>query len=268
LSTPPVAPPAGEQTPSPFASLTGDYKQLAENKGWKSLDDALKSYKELETHLSQTRPAEAPKDITAYEAATTKPENAADIGYNDDFAKWFKETSLAGKVPVETAKHYHDAFVKWAGEQAGRTGETQVAAATERVNKAATELTKSWGSPNTPKFARNLDMAMRAINNLSPDLKQALADTGVIANVGGKEMVANHVIIDALAKAGAAMYAEDTLYGSTSNSANPFDPATLDLTKQGQLIRTDKARAASFIRALKPELQSRYTALLSSLDGA
>ena len=268
LSTPPVAPPAGDQPPSPFASLTGDYKQLAENKGWKSLDDALKSYKELETHLSQTRPVEAPKSVTDYDAAIEKPADADAIGYNDGFAKWLKETGFKHKIPVDTIKTLHGELLDYARGEVGRAGEAQVAAATERVNKAATELTKSWGSPNTPKFARNLDMAMRAINNLSPDLKQALADTGVIANVGGKEMVANHVIIDALAKAGAAMYAEDTLYGSTSSSANPFDPATLDLTKQGQLIRTDKARAASFIRALKPELQSRYTALLSSLDGA
>lgn len=267
LSTPPATPPAGDNASSPFASLSQEAKAWADGKGWKSLDDAFKSHKELETKFSQTRPVEPPKDISAYDGIQ-KPDDAATIGYNDDFAKWLKETGLKLKAPAETVKGFHDEFVSWARTQVGKVGETRTADTQQRVDKAASELTKSWGSPNTPKFARNLDMAMRAINNLSPTLKDALVETGVIANVGGKEMVANHVIIDALAKAGAAMYAEDTLYGSVATSANPFDPATLDVTKQTQLFRTDKAKAASYIRALKPEHQQRYATLLTQLEGA
>lgn len=253
------APASGDQGQSPFAGLSDDHKKLAETKGWKSLDDVFASLA-------------GPTDIAAYDAGITKPENAEKIGYNDDFAKWLKATSLKHGVPVHVAKAYHDEFVTWAGEQVAKTGadagQAQAAAITEKVNKAGDALLNEWGQPNTPKFSRNLDMAMRAMNHLSPDLKGALMDVGVLVNVGGKEMVANATIMAALAKVGAQMYAEDSVYGSAAVDSNPFDPASIDLTKQGQIIRTDKAKAAQLIRALKPEHQQRYAQMLSQIGAA
>lgn len=254
-----TAPASGDQSQSPFSGLSDDHKKLAETKGWKSLDDVFASLA-------------GPKDIAAYDAGIQKPDNADKIGYNDDFAKWLKQTSLKYGVPVETAKAYHDEFVAWAGEQMSKAGadagQAQAAALAEKVDKAGSALLNEWGQPNTPKFARNLDMAMRAMNHLSPDLKGALMEVGVLVNVGGKEMVANATIMSALAKVGAQMYAEDSVYGSAAVDSNPFDPASLDLTKQGQIFRTDKAKAAQLIRALKPEHQQRYAQMLSQIGAA
>ncbi len=257
-----VTAPTGE---NPFSGLSQEWQDLAKSKGWKTLDDIPKGYKELETKLSTTRPAEAPADVKAYDEAIKPPANAAEIGYNDGFAKWFKDAAFEHKVPVSAVKGLHDSFVKWAGEQVGATVEAQNAQIAQRVTEAGKSLTELWGAPNNPKFARSLDMSMRAINTLSPNLKAALVESGVIANVGGKEMVVNATIIDAFSKVGAAMFAEDTLYGAAAVNGNPFDPKTLDLTKQGQIIKQDKAKAASLIRALQPAEQERYKGLLSRL---
>lgn len=260
----PVTPPAGEQLPDVFSGLSEDHKKMVQAKGWKGLDDALKSYSEAEKALSTRATAvEAPKAVTDYDQHIVKPEDADKLGYSDEFAKWLKDTSFKLKIPVEATKGLHDEFVQWARANSGKAGEDQTAAVTERVNKAGTTLLESWGQPNTPKFTRNVEMAKRAVENLHPDLKAALVETGAIVNVGGKEMVANAVIADAFAKVGAAMFAEDTLFGSTDTAQNPFDPATLNITKATQLVKTDRTKAAAFVRALKPADQARWAHLLT-----
>lgn len=261
-TTPPVVAPA---VLDPWSSLPDETKAVATAKGWKTTEDAVKAYKELETKFSSTRPADAPKDVAAYDAVVTPPQNAKDVGYNDKFATWFKGAAFANKIPVEAAKGLHDSLVAWAGENATADGEGRTAALNEQVTKSATALHTAWGEPNTPAFARNLDMSMRAIRNLDPDLKTALIDTGAIVVVGGKEMVANHVIVRALSKVGAQMYAEDSVFGEIAANSNPFDPSTLDLTAQSRVFQKDKSQAKSLIMALKPEHQARYANLLASI---
>ena len=262
LSPPVVAPASG--TVDQWSSLSPENKAAVEAKGWKSHDDIVKSALEAERKLSTTRPVDAPTELAAYDAVTAPPENAKDIGYNDDFAKWFKDTSLSGKVPLDIAKHYHTEFVKWAGEQAVNAGTGQATALNERVSGTQTALHKAWGEANNPSFTRNLEMSQRAINNLDPGLRAALIETGVIAAVGGKEVAANAVIIQALAKAGEAMFSEDTLFGNpTETKANPFDPATLNLTEQSAIWNRNKDTAKSLIRALPPAAQARYANMLA-----
>jgi hypothetical protein len=248
-----------------WSALDADARTLVESKNWKGVGDAVKAYKELETKFSSTRPAEAPQAVTEYDAVISKPDDADKLGYNDEFAKWLKDTGFKHKVSKDQLKGLHDDFVTWARSQASNVSEVKQAQTNERVGKAAQSLQEMWGAPNNPKFTRSLDMSMRAINNIAPGLKDALVEVGAIVKVGDKEMVAHPVIIDAFAKVGAAMYAEDTLYGAAAVSSNPFDPKTLDLTKQGQIIRQDKAKAASLIRALSPEAQGRYADLLKKL---
>ncbi len=246
-----------------IAGLPAEYQELAKAKGWTTHADALKGYKELETKFSSTRPVEAPKSVEEYDIS--KPDDAEALGYNDDFAKWLKDTGLKHKVGKDTLKGIHDDFLTWARTQAAAVHEAQNAAVTDRVKKAGVALTEAWGAPNNPKFTRALDMSMRAIRQLDPGLKDALIEVGAIVKVGDREMVTNSTIIDAFSKVGAAMYAEDTLYGETAVAGNPFDPKTLDLTKQGQIIRQDKGKAASLIKALSAQDQTRYASILKQL---
>lgn len=261
LSPPPAAK-TGENADI-WSTLSPENKAEVEKKGWKTHDDIVKSALEAERKLSSTRPAEAPKDISEYDSVLVKPENAEAIGYNDEFETWFKQTSFSGKVDPATAKHYHTEFVKWAGEQAASVG----ASIDTRITETETALTKAWGTTNNPSFARNLEMSQRAIANLDPGLKDALVARGVITtNAKGEEVAADAIIIQALAKAGAAMYAEDTLFGNrTDTTTNPFDPDTLNIGKQSEIVRRDKNAAKSLIQALKPEHQARYANLMASL---
>lgn len=242
------------------------HKSLIDSKGWKSNADMAKAYSELETKFSSTRPAEPPKSATEYDTFVKPPENAEKVGYNADFANWFKEAAFAHKVPPAMVGGLHDAFVKWAGEQMGTTQTASVEAMNNRVTAAGDDLRKAWGEPNTPTFARNVEMAGRAIRNLDPGLKQELIDVGALAVVDGKEMVVRPGIVKALSKVGATMFAEDTLFGRAMEGSNPFDPKTENVGHQGQIYREDPAKARALIMALPPMEQSRHSYLLSQIN--
>lgn len=243
------------------------YKPMLEAKGWLDADgslkvnEVLKGYQNAETLISQ-RGSLAPK--TADEYQLDKPDNAGQLGYNDDFAKWFKGAAHKIGLSQEQAKGLHDAYVGWAGESLGQMSQQQQAQLSERIQTTANTLTKEWGSPNTPAFSKNLEMARRAISQLG--LKDSLTALGVVVNVNGKEMVTDAAVIGALAKVGEGMYAEDTLYGDPATMTNPFDPETLDMTAQSRIFREDKERARSLIMSLPPEKRARYQSTLARLN--
>jgi hypothetical protein len=61
--------------------------------------------------------------------------------------------------------------------------------------------------------------------------------------------VTNAALALALAKAGEALYAEDTLAGSGPDGANPWATDQENLGHQGQILRQDPERARVLIRA-------------------
>jgi hypothetical protein len=90
-------------------------------------------------------------------------------------------------------------------------------------------------------------LADRAMHRLG--LNEVLRDSGLIAADGG---VRDARIVTALAKIGNALYAEDSLLGSTGESDNPFAGDNPNLTEQSRLIRearSDPAKAA-YVRSL------------------
>lgn len=265
---------AGSDTGAPGMGHNGGpafdplYKDMLVAKGWIEEDGAtpkineiLKGYQNAETLISQ-RGSLAPKSAAEYQI--DKPENAGQIGYNDEFANWFKGAAHKAGMSQEQAKTLHDAYVGWAGESLGAMSQQQTAQLNERIQNTATALVKDWGQPNTPAFSKNLEMARRAISQLG--LKDSLASLGVVVNVGGKEMVTDATVVAALAKVGENMYAEDSLYGDPATLTNPFDPETLDMGAQSRIFREDKDRARSLIMSLPPEKRSRYQSTLSRLN--
>jgi hypothetical protein len=241
-------------------ALNQDNLGYAQKKGWK-LDDpntVVSSYRELE-RLNTTKLQEfnAPANPSDYKFKL--PDGIPAEGFYDDkFAEKFKEWSHKGKLPVTMAQAVHDEFVKHSYSVITESQKAEEAALNGRIEKAHEDLTKAWGSQETPAFARNVEMSRRAMSNLDPDLKQALKETGVIVDQKDKdgkvqEVVTNATILKALAKAGSALFAEDQTYGSRPQGENPFDPKVARtpqaMTRQGELIRNDPELATTLIRA-------------------
>lgn len=226
-----------------------DLKGMAEAKGWKSPADALKSYKELETMASAKGvgakpPAKA--DDYAFKVPTDLPKEA---GYNDAFAGWFKGAAHKAGLTQEAAAAIHDEFVGFAKASLEGGASAQAEAFTKSVETAQRDLETAWGQKGTPTFDRNIEMAKRAIRMADPKLMDALKEVGAIGDHNGQPVVRNAVIVQALAKMGAGMFAEDRLFGTPASDKNPFDDATTDLAMQGRLIKEDPAKAATLIRA-------------------
>lgn len=232
---------------------------IAKAKGWKSADDALKSYGELEKMVNGKLEALAPKTAAEYEFKL--PENAKDIGYDPKFADALKDWALKAKLPKEAAAAVHDQFVAYAADVNKAAAAEQARVLDERLNVSERELTKEWGSKENPAFGRSLEMARRAMDQLG--LKADLVEAGVI--VDGK--IANANIIKALAKVGQSMFAEDASFGNPATmTSNPFDPKTIDLKAQGVIFKQDKLRAKMLIQALPPDVQQKhYSYMLSQM---
>lgn len=248
--TPTGSDPAGSGGAKPwYDGLVKDPDNLKAitTKKWDSPEALVKSYRELETAFSQkSAVSQAPSDPKDYAFNIPKELQA---GYNAPFADAFRTAAHKAGLSKEQAAAVHDGVLAFAQEnlQAQATGSRE--ALSQQVVKAQAALEKSWGGSITPEFARNLEMAKRAIGNLDPNLRQELVDVGAIVVDGGRELIAKPAIFAALSKAGAALFAEDTLFGRASQTSNPFDAKTEDMKMQGHIVKTDPARARLLIAA-------------------
>lgn len=219
-----------------------DNQKYAKDKGWTDLDAAFKSHRELEKQFS-SRPAmaDAPKSADDYKfnVPTDLP---AEASYNAEFAGWFKQTAHKLKVPNELAAGFHDAFVDYAKGAAKAGSEAAAAALEKSVNEATKALEGAWGQQEGPVFKRNVELAMRSMRMLGIDP----ASVGAVTKDG---TVTNAAFVQAMAKVGNGMFAEDTLYGSTDKGVNPFDPKTENLVQQGRMIKENRDQAKLMIEA-------------------
>jgi hypothetical protein len=240
-----------------LAGLTPENKEFYEKTGWKDLNAAFASHRELQKTFSargnnnQQQPnggADVPPNPIGYEFKL--PDNLPkDFAYNKDFATNFQAVAHNAQLTRQQAASLHDWFVNTSLE--GFT--SQKAESTQGLNKAVqtahNQLVEAWGEKDTPAFSRNLEMSKRAIKNLDPGLKDALVELGAVRRVGGEDVVTNAAVMKALAKAGSALFSEDELYGSQVKAENPFDPKKPNYTKQGELIKTDPEMARTLIHA-------------------
>lgn len=242
-------------TTDPFAALTGDNRALVDKKGWKSVEDVAKSYKELETAFSAKGAASTPPATPNDYKFTVPADLPKEAGYNDEFAGWFKNTAHAAGVSQEAAAKMHDAFVGLVKDNHGKGMVAQTATLQQTVTKAAADLKTTWGNEGTPEFTRNLTMAKRAMAHLDPGLADALKQVGAVTADGN---IANATIFKALSQVGNRLFAEDTVYGQAQAGVNPFDPKTSNMTQQGLMIKADPEKAEMLIRAAGPETVQRY----------
>ena len=213
-------------------------------KNWATLDDAVKSYRELETKISQGQQAKrgpaAPTDYK-FEVPDTMKDH-----YSKEFADGFRNWAHKLDLSQEQAKGLHDSVLEFS-QQAMKVQSAAASKALETsILTTKTDLESAWGNEKSPEFARNLEMSRRAIEKLDPGLKDALKASGVITENG---TVTNSAIMKAMAKVGAAMFAEDTVHGQQAITSNPFEKGKENPLLQSRLFQTDPEKAKLLIRA-------------------
>lgn len=238
---------------------TEENRALVEAKQWASADDALKSYRELQTHASKGLhlPGEnaTADDWNAFYTKLGRPENAdgyqlklntesvpEGFPYDEKSAIEFRNWAHEAGLTPRQAQSLHDRFVSY---QAG-SFEAQRADAVKREGDAHRAIVQEWGEPDTTGYKQNLELASRAITQLG--LKDALVEGGALSADGA---IRNVAIAKAFAKVGKELYAEDSMATDANGVlSNPFsDGSNFNLTKQGEIIRSDPRKASALIRA-------------------
>lgn len=247
-----------------LASLSGENKTLAEQKGWKSQDDVLKSYGELQKAFSGRGTKASTFKLSDY-AFNAPTDEAAKKSYSPEGAEALKQFSQQNGIEPETASKLHDFYVGYMQKQgqaaATKAGETLAS----NMDAAGKALEKSWGVDTSPSFKRNAELAFRTVRELG--WTDALVEIGALHRNGdGRLDVVNATIAEGLAKIGAQMYAEDSLFGASAADANPFAVGTPheNATKAGEILRTDPDKAEVLIRAAGPEVVAMYQYWLDS----
>jgi hypothetical protein len=253
-----------------LSALNQDNRQYFEKKGWKDVNAAIQSYRELERSSSQQRGAAQKSPAANGEVVPTSPAGyeftlpkdlPSEGFYDQKFAETFKGIAhKAGLLPGQ-AQALHDFWVNNALEAHKSNTTASANSLNEKISGAHDALVKEWGEANTPQFSRNVELAKRAIRNLDPDLKSELKKAGVLIDHKGQEVVANAAIFKALAKAGASMFAEDDVFGTVSAADNPFDPKNASpqaMTRQGELIKKDPELARTLIQAAGPAVVKEW----------
>ena len=244
--------------------LSDENRKLAEANGWAdpdalNVDRALDAYRDLELKSSGavTVPGEdaTPEERDAFERHIGRPESPDgyafnlpdglpdDFPYSEDMADRFRDWAFRAGVPARAAQSLHDDYVR---EIAGlQETETQrIVTAEEQSHR---DLTDEWGGADSDAYRRNVLLADRAATGLG--LGDVLREYGLMGPDGG---VRDARIAVALARVGAELFAEDSLYGAAGGEANPFSGDNPNLTEQSRLIREarqDPGRAAH-VRAL------------------
>jgi hypothetical protein len=236
-----------------------DNRAKAQAKGWRTPDDVVVSYSNLESQLGRAvvppRADDTPEKWDAFYRAAGRPDDPGgyeftmpeglpeDFAYAEDLASSFRQWAHGSGLNPSQAQALHDRFVQYQGEQY----EAYARMRDRSAGEAHDRLVDEWGDTDSDGYRRKVEFANRAIRNLGGDpLRHALQMGGLLTEEGA---VTNAALAFALAKAGEALYAEDTLTGSGPDGTNPWATDQENLGHQGQILRQDPERARVLIRA-------------------
>lgn len=185
VATEPVTEAAAESTLTEAGWASQEYSGVVEAKGWKSADDVLKSYVNLEKQIGSdkvTLPT-AEEDITEWDGWSQlgTPEEASgyqlDVpsgyeGYSEELSDWFRQEAHAARLPAAMAQRLHDKFVERAISQ-----ETDFATEQQHtMNQWDSELKKEYGAA----YDERIGLARRAVRAFGSDeLSDVLNQTGM-----------------------------------------------------------------------------------------
>jgi hypothetical protein len=240
------------------AGLETDNRTTVEAKQWASANDAIKAYRELESHASKALSVPG-KDATAedwnklyeklgrpespdkYELKVDRTNLPAEMPYDETFAVEFRNWAHEAGLNPRQVQALHD---KWVGKFAeGFTKSAQTLVSEQEA--AHRELTAKWGDAQSEAYKKQVELMSRAARNL--DLTDALKAGNLITADGG---IRNAKLAMALAKVGAELFAEDSFAtGNGGVLSNPWSKDSFNLTEQGKLVRSDPNKAKALIRA-------------------
>lgn len=240
------------------AGLAPENRTLVEAKKWASLDDAFKSHRELETHASKAlvppgNEATAedwnkfygklgrPEKPEGYELKVARESLPQDFPYDETLSVEFRNMAHEAGLTPKQAQIVHDRFV---GRQA-EAFKSMRENTDQRATAAHSEIVQEFGQPDTDGYKKFVELTSRAARQLG--ITDALKEAGVISADG---TILNAKIGKALGRVGKDLFSEDS-FGTGDGAAldNPFSETNLNLTKQGQLIRSDPNKARALIRA-------------------
>lgn len=238
------------------------------SKGVKDLDTLVVSAKhadKIQTEFSEFKtkalippgPEAKPEELDAFYGKLGRPEKAdgyefalpaglpESFPYDGESAKAYKAWAHAAGLTPKQAQALHDNFVKTQADQFTALTTAQTA----KGEAAFGELTKAWGEKGTAPYVENVQFADRFIaRNGGEELLGELKANGLISPDG---IVLSPKLAQAMAKAGKALYAEDTfVQGGNAPANNPFaDGPTNNRTEQMRMYRANPQQALSYIRA-------------------
>ncbi len=106
-------------------------------------------------------------------------------------------------------------------------------------------MVSEFGDKDTDGYKQAVELMGRAARQLG--IHDALKESGMVAADGA---VLNAKMAKALARVGKEMFSEDSFAtGDGAALENPWSDKTQNLTKQGQLLRSDPNKARALIRA-------------------
>lgn len=237
---------------------TAENRTTVEAKGWKTVDDALTGYRNLESHASKalTVPGEnataddwnkfygklgRPETADKYEIKVDRSALPADMPYDEATAVEFRNWAHEAGLNSRQAQTLHDKYVgNFAKAFTDNTATVQ-----KEQETAHRELVSKWGDKDSDGYKREVELMSRAARNLG--LAEDLAKGGLLTADGG---VRSSKLALALARVGKELFSEDSFAtGDGGVLSNPFAKETLNLTEQGQLVRSDPNKARALIRA-------------------
>jgi hypothetical protein len=259
-STQPATTTSPQQKPANGGALNEDNSTWLANKGFKTNDDIVNSYRALERQLGNavTLPDETkPEDVQKFRARLgvpdkadayelKLPENLPDtMPYPDEDVKAFKTWAHEAGLTPKQAQALHDKFV---GHQA-ESMQGMVQALNQRLVETQSELIKENGPTDGHKFqafVADAARGLRAVDAIAPGMRQELAELGALVEKDGKPYPASARVMKVLAKLGSLFGEDGSLVGSGNMGSgdNPFAAGhSYNVTQQALLRKSDPDRA-------------------------
>tara|TARA_R100001594_G_scaffold5297_2_gene16828 strand:- start:6076 stop:6936 length:861 start_codon:yes stop_codon:yes gene_type:complete len=175
----------GETTLTQSDWVSDEYKEVVEAKGWKSADDVMKGYVNLERQIGADKvvlPKEG-DDIAEWEGweklGTPETSEGYDLkapegydAYAENMSNWYREAAHKVKLPAAQAQQLHDSYVQ-------HIMQMQENAALEQKRQV-----EDWGNQIKREYGQALDervglahRAMRAFG--SDELRTLMDETGL-----------------------------------------------------------------------------------------
>lgn len=257
--------PASQDAQSPFAAFDEDTRTWAEKRGFKTVDEAVKTAYEQSKLLGNAiripgkDATDAERDeflnklgrpATPEDYKFSPPENLPkELPYDGERAKSFAGLAHKLGLTADQAKGVHD----WAAENAindVKSGGERAHQQNVDTAKAETEkLVKAWGPLDGETMKVNLSFADKALNEIGgADAIAEFRRVGLIGSEGDK-VVTSAPIAMMLANIGRTLYKEDdVLKGNTAHLNNPFEEgAHFNVTNQMKIIKSDPDKAREMI---------------------